>query len=157
MVMLLTFAVGIVVAHFTRFGANVYALGGNRTSAELMGVPVGTTTIRIYMLSSFLAALAGIVFSFYTSAGYSLAAAGVELDTIAAVVIGGTLLTGGYGTIIGTLRRRADPGLDPDLHHVRGNLEFLVDQDRHRRAAVRLHRAAAGPVGGVASNTVEFG
>jgi galactofuranose transport system permease protein len=47
--------------------------------------------------------LAGIVFSFYTSAGYSLAATGVELDTIAAVVIGGTLLTGGYGTIIGTL------------------------------------------------------
>ncbi len=103
MVMLLTFAAGIVLAHFTRFGANVYALGGNRTSAELMGVPVGKTTIRIYMLSSFLAALAGIVFSFYTSAGYSLAATGVELDTIAAVVIGGTLLTGGYGTIIGTL------------------------------------------------------
>jgi ribose/xylose/arabinose/galactoside ABC-type transport system permease subunit len=103
MIMLLTFAVGIVLAHFTRFGANVYALGGNRTSAELMGVPVGKTTIRIYMLSSFLAALAGIVFSFYTSAGYSLAATGVELDTIAAVVIGGTLLTGGHGTIIGTL------------------------------------------------------
>jgi simple sugar transport system permease protein len=55
------------------------------------------------MLSSFLAALAGITFSFYTSAGYSLAATGVELDTIAAVVIGGTLLTGGYGTIFGTL------------------------------------------------------
>ncbi|MBZ6075058.1 sugar ABC transporter permease YjfF [Microvirga sp. WGZ8] len=103
LVMLLTFAAGIVLAHFTRFGANVYALGGNRTSAELMGVPVGRTTVRIYMLSSFLAALAGIVFSFYTSAGYSLAATGVELDTIAAVVIGGTLLTGGYGTIIGTL------------------------------------------------------
>jgi simple sugar transport system permease protein len=102
-VMLVTFAAGIVLAHFTRFGANVYALGGNRTSAELMGVPVGKTTIGIYMLSSLLAALAGITFSFYTSAGYSLAATGVELDTIAAVVIGGTLLTGGYGTIIGTL------------------------------------------------------
>jgi simple sugar transport system permease protein len=103
MIMLATFGAGIVLAHYTRFGANVYALGGNRASAELMGVPVGKTTIRIYMLSSFLAALAGIVFSFYTSAGYSLAATGVELDTIAAVVIGGTLLTGGYGTIIGTL------------------------------------------------------
>nr|WP_210204621.1 galactofuranose ABC transporter, permease protein YjfF [Microvirga sp. 17 mud 1-3] len=102
MVMLLIFAAGILLAHFTRFGANVYALGGNKTSAELMGVPVGKTTIRIYMLSSFLAALAGIVFSFYTSAGYSLAATGVELDAIAAVVIGGTLLTGGYGTILGT-------------------------------------------------------
>jgi galactofuranose transport system permease protein len=101
-VMLLVVAFGIVLAHFTRFGANVYALGGNKTSAELMGVPVGRTTIRIYTLSSVLAALSGIVFSFYTSAGYSLAATGVELDTIAAVVIGGTLLTGGYGTIFGT-------------------------------------------------------
>ncbi|WP_229428811.1 galactofuranose ABC transporter, permease protein YjfF [Microvirga pudoricolor] len=101
-VMLLVVAVGMVLAHFTKFGANVYALGGNRTSAELMGVPVGRTTIQIYTLSSVLAALSGIVFSFYTSAGYSLAATGVELDTIAAVVIGGTLLTGGYGTIFGT-------------------------------------------------------
>jgi ribose/xylose/arabinose/galactoside ABC-type transport system permease subunit len=101
-VMLLVVALGMVLAHFTRFGANVYALGGNRTSAELMGVPVGRTTVQIYTLSSVLAALSGIVFSFYTSAGYSLAATGVELDTIAAVVIGGTLLTGGYGTIFGT-------------------------------------------------------
>ena len=101
--MLIVFAVGILVAARTRFGANVYALGGNRTSAELMGVPEGKTTIRIYMLSSFLAALAGIVFSFYTSAGYSLAATGVELDTIAAVVIGGTLLTGGVGSVGSTL------------------------------------------------------
>lgn len=101
--MLATVAAGILLAHFTRFGANVYALGGDRTSAGLMGIPVGRTTVKIYMLSSVLAALAGIVFSFYTSAGYSLAATGVELDTIAAVVIGGTLLTGGYGTIFGTL------------------------------------------------------
>jgi len=54
------------------------------------------------MLSSVLAGLAGIVFSFYTAAGYSLSAVGVELDTIAAVVIGGTLLSGGQGTAIGT-------------------------------------------------------
>jgi galactofuranose transport system permease protein len=58
--------------------------------------------VRIYMLSSVLAGLAGIVFSFYTAAGYSLAAVGVELDTIAAVVIGGTLLSGGQGSVIGT-------------------------------------------------------
>ena len=59
-------------------------------------------TVRIYMLSSVLAGLSGIVFSFYTSAGYSLSAVGVELDSIAAVVIGGTLLTGGYGYVFGT-------------------------------------------------------
>ena len=84
-----------MLPHLTRFGANVYALGGNRASAAADGRPVGATTIQIYMLSSVLAGLAGIVFSFYTSAGYSLAAVGVELDAIAAVVIGGTLLTGG--------------------------------------------------------------
>jgi len=102
-VMLAVTVAGMVLAHFTRFGANVYALGGNRTSAELMGVPLAATTIRVYALSGLLAGVAGIVFSFYTSAGYPLAAVGVELDTIAAVVIGGTLLTGGSGTIFGTL------------------------------------------------------
>jgi ribose/xylose/arabinose/galactoside ABC-type transport system permease subunit len=102
-VMLAVTVAGMALAHFTRFGANVYALGGNRTSAELMGVPLAATTIRVYALSGLLAGVAGIVFSFYTSAGYPLAAVGVELDTIAAVVIGGTLLTGGSGTIFGTL------------------------------------------------------
>jgi simple sugar transport system permease protein len=103
MVMLLVFIVGIVIAHRTRFGTNVYALGGGVQTARLMGVPVGATTIRIYALSGFLAGLSGIVFSLYTSAGYSLATVGVELDAIAAVVIGGTLLTGGAGFVAGTL------------------------------------------------------
>ncbi|MGN6779024.1 galactofuranose ABC transporter, permease protein YjfF [Rhizobium sp.] len=101
--MLLVFAGGIVLAHRTRFGANVYALGGGAQTAELMGVPLGRTTIQIYALSGFLAGLSGIVFSIYTSAGYSLATVGVELDAIAAVVIGGTLLTGGAGFVGGTL------------------------------------------------------
>ncbi len=103
MIMLAVFAVGMLIAHKTRFGRNVYALGGNRQSAELMGVPIARTTILIYTLSSLCAGIAGIVFSLYTSAGYSLAAVGVELDTIAAVVIGGTLLTGGSGFVAGTL------------------------------------------------------
>lgn len=101
--MLLVFALGILVAHKTRFGTNVYALGGGIQTARLMGVPVGHTTVQIYALSGFLAGLAGIVFSLYTSAGYSLATVGVELDAIAAVVIGGTLLTGGAGFVAGTL------------------------------------------------------
>lgn len=100
--MVLVFLCGIVMAHFSKFGSYIYAIGGNRTSAELMGVPVARTTITIYALSGFLSGLAGIVFSLYTSAGYSLAAVGVELDTIAAVVIGGTLLTGGVGYVAGT-------------------------------------------------------
>lgn len=101
--MLLVFAGGILIAHRTRFGANVYALGGGVQTARLMGVPVARTTIAIYAFSGLLAGLSGIVFSLYTSAGYSLAAVGVELDAIAAVVIGGTLLTGGSGFVGGTL------------------------------------------------------
>jgi simple sugar transport system permease protein len=101
--MLLVFAVFGFIAHKTRFGSYVYAIGGNGTSAALMGVPVGQTTVAIYALSSFLGGLSGIVYSLYTSAGYPLAAVGIELDSIAAVVIGGTLLTGGYGFVFGTL------------------------------------------------------
>jgi simple sugar transport system permease protein len=93
---------GILVAHFTRFGRNVYAIGGNDTAALLLGVPVGRTIIGVYMLSSFLAALAGIVYAIYTRSGYPRAAIGVELDAIAAVVVGGTLLTGGVGYVAGT-------------------------------------------------------
>jgi galactofuranose transport system permease protein len=102
-VMLVMFVIGIIIAHRTRFGTNIYALGGGTQTARLMGVQVGRTTIMIYATSGFLAGLSGIVFSLYTSAGYSLAAVGVELDAIAAVVIGGTLLTGGAGFVAGTL------------------------------------------------------
>jgi ribose/xylose/arabinose/galactoside ABC-type transport system permease subunit len=101
--MLLVFAIGILIAQRTRFGTNVYALGGGAQTSALMGVPVGRTTILIYGMSGFLAGLSGIVYSLYTSAGYSLATVGVELDAIAAVVIGGTLLTGGAGFVGGTL------------------------------------------------------
>ncbi|CAM2940453.1 sugar ABC transporter permease YjfF [Vibrio mytili] len=102
-IMLVVVVAGILLAHRTRFGNNVYAVGGNATSAGLMGVPVRRTVIGIYMLSTFLATCAGIVFSIYTSAGYPLAGVGVELDAIAAVVIGGTLLSGGVGTVLGSL------------------------------------------------------
>lgn len=103
LVMLLVVLGGIILAHRTRFGNNVYAVGGSNVSAALMGVPVRRTTIYIYVLSSSLAVLSGIIFSLYTSAGYALAASGVELDAIASVVIGGTLLSGGVGTVLGSL------------------------------------------------------
>jgi ribose/xylose/arabinose/galactoside ABC-type transport system permease subunit len=94
--------IGILVAHFTQFGRNVYAIGGNDTAALLLGVPIGRTVIGVYTLSSFLAALAGIVYALYTKSGYPRAAIGVELDAISAVVVGGTLLTGGVGYVAGT-------------------------------------------------------
>jgi simple sugar transport system permease protein len=102
MVLLAVLVVCIFIAHYTRFGRNVYALGGSDTASLLLGVPIGSTVIRVHALSSFLAALAGVVYSLYTAAGYPLATVGVELDAIAAVVIGGTLLTGGVGYMVGT-------------------------------------------------------
>jgi simple sugar transport system permease protein len=102
LIMLAVVIAGAGLLHLTPFGANVYALGGSRATTALMGIRVGVMTVRIYMLSGLLSGLAGIVFTFYTAAGYSLSAVGVELDTIAAVVIGGTLLTGGQGSVIGT-------------------------------------------------------
>lgn len=101
-IMILTFIVGAVIAHRTRFGQNVYAMGGGSATSRLMGVPLAATTVGVYAISGGLAGLSGIIFSLYTSAGYSLATVGVELDAIAAVVIGGTLLTGGFGFVGGT-------------------------------------------------------
>ena len=94
---------GIFLAHGTGFGRTVYAIGGNEHSALLMGLPVARTTVLVYALSGFCSALAGVVFAFYMLSGYGLHAMGLELDTIAAVVIGGTLLTGGVGYVAGTL------------------------------------------------------
>lgn len=78
LLMLAVVVIGIFLAHRTRFGNQVYAIGGNATSANLMGISTRSTTIRIYMLSTGLATLAGIVFSIYTQAGYALAGVGVR-------------------------------------------------------------------------------
>ncbi|TDN63473.1 galactofuranose ABC transporter, permease protein YjfF [Paraburkholderia sp. BL10I2N1] len=98
-----TLAVAIYVAHFTRFGRNVYAIGGNARSALLMGLPVARTRVGVYALSGFCSALGGAVFTFYVLSGYGLQGQGMELDAIAATVIGGTLLTGGVGYVMGSL------------------------------------------------------
>ncbi|CAN7579573.1 galactofuranose ABC transporter, permease protein YjfF [Rhizobacter sp. LjRoot28] len=93
----------VFIAHATPFGRAVYAVGGNEHSAVLMGLPVRSTLIGVYTLSGFCSALAGVVFTLYMLSGYGLHAVGLELDAIAAVVIGGTLLTGGVGFVAGTL------------------------------------------------------
>lgn len=102
LVFLATLMLAVYLANFTRFGRNVYALGGNHQSAVLMGIPAGATTLGIYTLSGFCAALAGVVASLNTAAGDAKAGPALELDAIAAVVIGGTLLTGGVGSLLGT-------------------------------------------------------
>lgn len=91
----------IYLSKFTQFGRTVYAMGGNMQSALLMGLPVDRTKVMIYSLSGFSSSLAGIMFSFYTLSGYGLHAQGLEMDAIAACVIGGVLLTGGVGSLIG--------------------------------------------------------
>jgi ribose/xylose/arabinose/galactoside ABC-type transport system permease subunit len=100
---LLTVVVALWLAHASRFGRTVYAIGGSAKSAALMGLPVGATLTRVYAFSGFCAALAGLTMTIYMLSGYSLHAVGLELDAIAAVVIGGTLLTGGVGYVGGTV------------------------------------------------------
>ncbi len=103
LVMLAVLVVAVVIAHFTRFGTNVYAMGGDRASAILMGVPMRRTTVMIYALGGFYSALAGVIYALYTSSGYPLAGSTNELSAIAATVLGGTMLTGGIGMVAGTL------------------------------------------------------
>jgi ribose/xylose/arabinose/galactoside ABC-type transport system permease subunit len=93
----------IYLSYFTRFGRTVYAIGNNEQSARLMGLPVGRTIIIVYAFSGFCSALAGVVWSISLLSGYGGYAPGMELDAIASVVIGGTLLTGGVGGVVGTL------------------------------------------------------
>jgi len=96
-------AIAFFVLAYTRLGRNTYAIGGNQQSALLMGLPVGRTKIAVYTISGLCSALGGIVLSFYTLSGNPLISIGMELDAIAAVVIGGTLLTGGSGYVLGTV------------------------------------------------------
>jgi ribose/xylose/arabinose/galactoside ABC-type transport system permease subunit len=95
--------VAIYLSFFTRFGRTIYAMGNNEQSALLMGLSVPRTKIMVYAFSGFCSALAGIAFSMSLLAGYGQFATGMELDSIAAVVIGGTALSGGVGNVIGTL------------------------------------------------------
>lgn len=95
--------VAIYLSFFTRFGRTIYAMGNNEQSALLMGLPVARTKILVYAFSGLCSALAGIVFSMSLLAGYGQFANGMELDSIASVVIGGTSLVGGIGNVTGTL------------------------------------------------------
>jgi simple sugar transport system permease protein len=95
--------IAVYLSFFTRFGRTIYAIGNNEQSARLMGLPAGRTKIAVYAFSGFCSSLAGIVWSIAFLSGYGQYATSLELDAIAAVVIGGTLLTGGSGNVIGTL------------------------------------------------------
>ena len=87
---------------YTKFGRNLYAVGGNQMSATMMGLNVKKTKMLSHILSSFLCSIGGILYCLNTMSGSVNQATGLEMDAIASAVIGGTLLTGGVGNVIGS-------------------------------------------------------
>ena len=103
LLLVLAYLAGWVVLNYTRFGRHVYSIGDNEEAARLMGLNVGRVTLGVYALSGALAGLAGVTLASRLGAGQPVAGVGWELDAIAAVVVGGTLLTGGQGGVGATL------------------------------------------------------
>ena len=97
------FGVGLVVLNRTRLGQAVYAIGGSEDAARLMGLPVARVKMILYTMTGLLSGLAGMLVAARSSSGLSTIGSGLELEAIAAVVIGGTLLSGGAGGLAGTL------------------------------------------------------
>ncbi|MCO1659028.1 ABC transporter permease [Pseudonocardia humida] len=102
-IVLVLFAAGALALHATDFGRHVLATGGNEDAARLMGLPVDRTKVAVYVLSGTLAGAAGAFLGAQTGSVDAAAGQGWELTAIAAVVVGGTLLTGGVGSVFGTL------------------------------------------------------
>ncbi|MFB7733106.1 ABC transporter permease [Streptomyces sp. NPDC056112] len=103
LVALALFAAGGAVLQRTSFGQSLFAVGGSADAATLMGLPVARTRVLVYLLSGLLAGFAGALNAARLSSGVTIIGVGMELDAIAAVVIGGTLLIGGTGSVSGTL------------------------------------------------------
>jgi len=96
-------AIGAFVLARTVFGSNIYAVGGNREAARLAGIPVGRTLLTAYIVSGAMAGVGGVILTGRLDSAQPVAATGLELNAIAAVVIGGASLFGGKGNIVGTL------------------------------------------------------
>ena len=103
LIFIVMIVLGTILLQHTRFGRNVYAIGGSESSAKLMGLPVGKTKVAVYAINGFCSALAGIAYVLVVKSGWNMALQGGELEVISSAVIGGTLLTGGVGYMIGTM------------------------------------------------------
>ena len=114
--------IGTIILQKTRFGRNIYAIGGNEQSAKLMGLPVGRTKVLVYGFNGLCSVLAGIAYTLTVKSGWNLALQGGELEVITCAVIGGTLLTGGVGYMIGTLFGVLLKSVIPALITFNGNL-----------------------------------
>ena len=100
---LVVVVIGALVLQFTRFGRTIYAVGGSESSARLMGLNVARAKVLAYVISGLCGGLAGLILTAFSGAGYPRNGIGTELDVIAVVVIGGTLLTGGRGYVLGSM------------------------------------------------------
>ena len=114
--------IAIVFTQRTHAGRCIYAVGENEQAATLMGIPVRRTKIMVYTIAGFCSAVAGIVFTIYLKSGNPLSCVGLEMDAIAATVIGGTLLTGGVGYMIGSFFGVLVLGLIQVLIMFQGNI-----------------------------------
>jgi simple sugar transport system permease protein len=130
--------------HRTRTGRTIYAIGGAESSAQLMGLRVARTRVLIYVISGALAGVAAVVYTAEVGGAQNVTGIGWELDAIAAVVIGGTLLTGGVGYVLGSVVGTLVLGRAVDDHHEGRLDQARVPHDHHRRHPARL-RAAARP------------
>ena len=101
-VMATLFVISALILRSTYFGRNIYAIGGNREAARISGIPIPRVTVAVYVFSGFCAGLAGVLQTGRSGAAAPTAAAGIELLVAAAVLLGGTRLTGGAGTVTGT-------------------------------------------------------
>ena len=102
-IMLLITILLMYVLKNTPFGRDIYAIGGNQFAARLVGIPVENIKVSVYAISGLLAALAGMLFASRVNAGQPTIGAGWLMPTITAAIIGGTSLSGGEGTILGTI------------------------------------------------------
>ena len=119
---ILMIIIGTFILQRTRFGRNIYAIGGNEQSASLMGLPAGQTKILVYGFNGLCSVLAGVSYALYVKSGWNLSLQGGELEVITCAVIGGTLLTGGVGSMIGTLFGVLLKSVIPALITFNGNL-----------------------------------
>lgn len=101
-IFLVLLLVAWLILRYTRFGRNVYAVGGNLEASKMMGLSVSRTIILTYSLSGLMAGISGLMMCSRTGAAYPLAGNGWEMNAIAAVVLGGTMMSGGVGNVIGT-------------------------------------------------------
>lgn len=101
--MLALYALFIFITRQTTFGRDLYAIGGNPVASRLAGIPVRRYSLIVYTLCGFLAAVGGTILASQLAAGTPQAATGLEFTVIAAVILGGTSLAGGKGTLIGSL------------------------------------------------------